>query len=266
MTARTCRNWLEQLGFKWKIKQGNGVYHDGHERADVKADLHKRFLPRVQKLLRRTRMMREVTTHAHMSQSHVSHLFVHIWSVQHNHQPCTHKVIDVETGTKSWVEIPPELAEGEREVIWVNQDESLFYANDDDFGMWCELKKKYIGPKGKGPKVHLSGLIEYPSGEWVDIETIEPEKDGMWSIERLEEQTKRVLARLEAKYPRDKYEIVFTFDHSTIHAKLPADALRVTQMNLNPGGEKGWCHMPHTHASSPTPPHNVVTVLCFVCR
>ena len=34
-----------ESGFNWKVKQDNGVYHDGHERADVKADLHKHFLP-----------------------------------------------------------------------------------------------------------------------------------------------------------------------------------------------------------------------------
>ena len=49
-----------------------------------------------------------------------------------------------------------------------------------------------------------------------------------------------MLAKLASQYPADKFEIVFTFDHSTIHTKLPPDALRVTQMSLKPGGAKGF--------------------------
>jgi len=73
----------------------------------------------------------------------------------------------------------------------------------------------------------------------VDIETIEPSKDGNWTLPKLETQTQRVLKSLEKRFPSDKFEIIFTFDHSTIHTKLPEDALRVTQMSLNPGGKKG---------------------------
>ena len=72
------------------------MYHDGHDRADVQKYLHTGFLPLVKSYLRRTRFVREI--------------------------------IDVETGVKSWQELPPELEEGEREVIWINQDESLCYA------------------------------------------------------------------------------------------------------------------------------------------
>ena len=92
---------------------------------------------------------------------------------------------------------------------------------------------------GQGPKVHISGFISYPGGRWVDIDTIEPEKDGNWDLQRLQQQTKRVIAKLHDKYPPDRYELVFTFDHSTIHTKLPEDALRVTQMCKMPGGSKG---------------------------
>ena len=184
-----------------------GVYHDGHDRADVQKYLHQGFLPLVKSYIRRTRFVREV--------------------------------ISVETGEKSWEEVPPDLLPGEREIIWINQDESLFYANDDAGGMWCAVGKNYIKVKGQGPKLHVSAFIAYPSGRWVDIETIEPSKDGNWTLERLEAQTERVLKKLEAVYPKETFEIVFTFDHSTIHTKLPEDALRVTQMNLNPGGKKG---------------------------
>ena len=44
------------------------------------------------------------------------------------HTRFVREIIDVETGVKSWQEVPPELEEGEREVIWINQDESLCYA------------------------------------------------------------------------------------------------------------------------------------------
>ena len=58
------------------------------------------------------------------------------------------EVVNAETGVSEWEEMPPDLQEGEREVIWVNQDESLFYANDDAGGMWCEDGKNYIAVKG----------------------------------------------------------------------------------------------------------------------
>ena len=99
ITDRTARNWLRKLGFKFRTKASKGVYHDGHDREDVQKYLHEGFLPRVKSYLRRTRFVREI--------------------------------IDPKTGDKRWEEVPPELLEGEREVIWINQDESLFYANDD---------------------------------------------------------------------------------------------------------------------------------------
>ena len=57
----------------------------------------------------------------------------------------------------------------------------------------------------------------------------------------LQHQTKQVLTKLHEKHPSDQYELVFTFDHSTIHTKLPedADALRVTQMCKMTVGSKG---------------------------
>ena len=117
VSERTARRWLNELGFKHKHKQGKGVYHDGHDRADVQKYLHQGFLPKVKSYIRHTRIVREV--------------------------------IDAETGEKTWEEIPPTLYEGEREVIWLNQDESLFYANDDAGGMWGEADKNYIAVKGE---------------------------------------------------------------------------------------------------------------------
>ena len=226
VSDRTARRWLRELGFKHKHKQSKGVYHDGHDRADVQKYLHASFLPKVKSYVRRTRIMREVT--------------------------------NVDTGETTWEEIPPDLKEGEREVIWVNQDESLFYANDDAGGMWCEIGKNYIAVKGQGDKVHISGLIMYPGGRWVDIETIEPSKDGNWTLPKLEIQITRVLQKLAGVYSADKFEIVFTFDHSTIHTKLPEDALRVTLMGLNPGGKYGDKMRATTWVSS-----HVCT--CIVC-
>lgn len=64
------------------------------------------------------------------------------------------EIIDHKTGAKRWEEVPPELEEGEKEVIWINQDESLFYVNDDAGGTWLEADKNYIEIKGK--QVHLT--------------------------------------------------------------------------------------------------------------
>ena len=111
------------------IQASKGVYHDGHDRADVQKYLHEGFLPRVRSYLRRTRLV--------------------------------HEIIDHKTGIKRWEEVPPELEEGEKEVIWINQDESLFYANDDAGGTWLEADKNYIEMKGGYTRSHCP--LDHPA-------------------------------------------------------------------------------------------------------
>lgn len=77
------------------------------------------------------------------------------------------QIIDADTGVKSWIEDPPDLREGEREVIWINQDESLFYATDDAGGTWQEKDKNYIQLKGLSVRVLLKN--SYYVGSYVSF-------------------------------------------------------------------------------------------------
>ena len=88
---------------------------------------------------------------------------------------------------------------------------------------------------GQGDKLHVSGFVSYPDGRWADIETIEPSKDGNWTLEKLVIQTRRVLDKLKTVYPATDYEIIFTFDHSHSHE----DARRCAARHID-GFETGW--------------------------
>ena len=44
VSDRTARRWLNELGFKHKVKQSKGVYHDGHDRPDVQKYLHQGYV------------------------------------------------------------------------------------------------------------------------------------------------------------------------------------------------------------------------------
>lgn len=62
--------------------------------------------------------------------------------------------------------------------------------------------------------------------------------DYLLFLQKLEKQTARLLAKLKAKYPPDRYELWFLFDNSTIHTRKADDALLVQRMAMNPGGKQ----------------------------
>lgn len=89
---------------------------------------------------------------------------------------------------------------------------------------------------GQGRKVHISGFILYPTGEWLDTDISRPDKMGNWSLEKLEAQTKKVVELVEADYPSTRYQHLYLFDNSTIHTRRAADALFADGLAKKPGG------------------------------
>ncbi len=91
VSIQTARSWLRWSGFEWHPSRKGGQFTDGHNRADVVA-------PRMvvcPLLLRYNRRMRRFLFNAKDGK---------------------------------WQDNAPTLMPGERELVWVSQDESIFYS------------------------------------------------------------------------------------------------------------------------------------------
>ena len=82
----------------------------------------------------------------------------------------------------------------------------------------------------------------------------EPKQEGeWWSNARMECQLKHLaIPPFKARWP--EHEAVFFFDNATNHTAFAADALRVSSMNISPGGNQnhnmrdGWNPVPNNHS------------------
>lgn len=55
-------------------------------------------------------------------------------------------------GEPIWKSVEPELLPGERQVIFINQDESGFWVLDNDTGVWLKYGSGQQREKGKGER------------------------------------------------------------------------------------------------------------------
>ena len=55
-------------------------------------------------------------------------------------------------GEPIWTSVELELAPGERQVIFINQDESIFWVLDNDTGVWLKYGSGQQREKGKGER------------------------------------------------------------------------------------------------------------------
>merc|ERR1711871_419416 len=53
-----------------------------------------------------------------------------------------------------WKSVQPELLPGEKQVIVINQDESIFWVLDNDTGVWLKYGSGQQREKGKGERLH----------------------------------------------------------------------------------------------------------------
>lgn len=113
---RTAARWLNHLGFKWNRIARRGMYVDGHEREDVVKYRQADFIPKVLLYKRRAEI----------------HLY------------------DPTSGT--WHDTSVNLRPGQKRIVFVNQDETLFYSADALRGVWEEASKPQIRAKSKGDR------------------------------------------------------------------------------------------------------------------
>lgn len=218
----TVRVWLRKRGFKGKLHR-KGVYYDGHERIDVTTYRDKEFLPRMAEFQRR--------------------------SVKYD-------------GEKMDQETPPDLKPGEKPVAFITHDECTYSGNDGKKRFWLKADEQVLLPKGKGVSEHCSELLcekygrvkltaqliqkhpKLPPEARIIIEPGKNKKSKWWSgKDTVTQLIERAIPIAEALYPG--HVLVFAFDCSSGHTLFAPDALKTTNMNLNPGGAQkvlrdGW--------------------------
>jgi hypothetical protein len=214
--CRTARRWLEKLGLSWQKVQ-KGIYVDGHERSDVTQYRQEVFLPAFERI----------------------RPFLVTWDEE------------------GQMIMPQNLPPGQKPLVIVTHDESTFNANDGKRQLWIENGKQPLRPKGRGKGLMVSDFLT-PGGRLAVPDAI-PEaelsarglprryaseyfiygKDKYWRGDDMVDHTVKVAIPIfHAAFPH--CQAVFLFDNASNHSSYAADALRVENMNLNPGGKQAW--------------------------
>ena len=209
-----CR-WLHKLGFQPSSTR-KGVYIDGHERNDV-VEYRTLYLRRLE-----------------------------ILSNTHAPPPlCTDEVSE------------PFIGPQRRDLVLLFNDESTYHSNEDQGWMWAEKGNQPIRPKGQGRGIMVSDFVDEFNGllsltreefergklEYPDLKQkarvllkYGAEGEGYWNSEKFIAQVENVVKIVKVKYPRESYDVIWLFDHSSGHTAFADDALNVNKMNVRPGG------------------------------
>jgi len=62
------------------------------------------------------------------------------------------------------------------------------------------------------------------------------EGEGYWNSDKFIAQVENVIKIVKVKYPKEFYDVIWLFDHSSSHTAFAEDALNVNKMNVRPGG------------------------------
>jgi hypothetical protein len=187
--------------------------------------------------------------------------------------------------------IAPSLLTGEREHIFVVQDETVFHTNEYRRHMWLTSDQQPIRKKGNGQAIHVSDFISetigqiklskdqiadqlnQPAGECLSAfearKIIYPGKgfDAWWDLPQLIEQLKVTIKIFELTHPN--CTVVFTFDQSSAHKGFAEDALNVNKMNVQPTHKQSKLHDTIILFSNPDPvpneedTHGQIQHMCF---
>jgi len=133
---------------------------------------------------------------------------------------------------------PQHLSGDIQPIILVIQDECSFNANDGRHFIWVHPKHRPFRTKGRGQGLHVSDFIT-PIGRLGDGEACVVLKcggDTWWTGDKLLDQViNKAIPAFKAQFPGCK--ALFAFDNSRNYLKFANDALRVSEMNLEPRGK-----------------------------
>jgi hypothetical protein len=121
VTAGTVRRWLRTIGFQRKMVS-RGVYHDGHERADVVAYRNDAYLPQMK----------------------ILELRMGIWD---------------EDSQRVWFKRPPTLLPGQKEIIAIFHDETALHAQEMPRYVWVWEAEQVLRQKSDGKLFMISDFI-----------------------------------------------------------------------------------------------------------
>jgi len=199
IASTTARRWLHKLGFKYK-EYRKGIYNDGHERSDVKPYRDSVFLPRIA-------------------------------SYEGQFIKWDDNLHEVSNPGHQSGEIQP--------VILVTQDECTFNSNDGKHFIWVHSENKPVRKKRRDQGLHISDFLTLIGrlGDGEACVTLKCGGDTWWTGDRLLDQViNKAIPAFEAQFPACK--ALFDFENSRNHLKFADNALRVSKMNLEPGGSK----------------------------
>lgn len=150
---------------------------------------------------------------------------------------------------------------GQKPLVVVTHDESTFNANDGKRELWMEDGKQPLRPKARGKGLMISDFLT-PGGRLAVPDAISdtelkhdiyladmpPNISSMAKINIGGETTWSTIPAIpifNATFPN--CQAVFFFDNASNHSSYAADALRVENMNLNPGGKQAWLRDGYIH-------------------
>jgi hypothetical protein len=231
-TALTLKNWVQEV-FGREISERTalrslhilgyeqsalgGLYIDGHEREDV-VKYREGF---VKRHMGRSRLMLE-------------------WHC--------------DEATNLWTPIPPNLGEGERELVMITHDECVARSNDVRTKRWGKKGESFPKPKGLGQGYMASGflaqdgplkisaeqarqlpaLLPFVGRSSFKIITVGKDHDGYWTGADLIKQVEDEMTMFDCLNPSKR--ALFMFDNSSNHQSRAPDALDAMALTLKDGG------------------------------
>lgn len=129
------------------------------------------------------------------------------------------------------------------DVIFIAQDESIYYAKDGLAQTWynnASLKKK-----GKKKEIMISGWFDHEGPmEQIGTKSLYSLKFeckwGYYTYEKFEQDVFSAIEIAEAKYPGK--HLVFLYDQSSVHKKRRNNSLDAKKLNFKPGGKQPKMH------------------------
>ncbi|EIW73824.1 hypothetical protein CONPUDRAFT_68340 [Coniophora puteana RWD-64-598 SS2] len=164
-------------------------------------------------------------------------------------------------------EVPPNLAEGEVEHVFIYQDESTFHDNDfQGQGYYLKHGEQVLKKKTRGRLMHRSGYIcarygnlalppemveanaRLPEGERLTktdsgVTIFPSNKDGgdtYWNTQQMITQLRHAILIARRLFPNAV--IHWVFDNSSCHDSRAPGALNAREMNVGPGGRVRHMH------------------------
>lgn len=153
------------------------------------------------------------------------------------------KLMDIYDGENMDLIVHPQLDPGQKQVVLVVHDESIFKAHDDHNSYWFENGHYVLKKKGEGKSIMVSTFLCECHGilkDSIDDATVifhpGANDQGYWCnsdlVKNLQEKALPIFNRLHPGC-----QALFSFDNSQNHSAVAVDGLVADRLNLSDGGK-----------------------------